>query len=439
MGGSVDHGRGRLGQRILSLLITIGFWYLAAMEANCQNSEITFESQFGTQDYKGRRAALLDSLGEGTAILYSQVHETEAGYRSDSDFWYLTGLDEQEAILILSPGAVDRETLLLPPRDVEAERWTGERPALSESLRITWGFNRIYRTGALDGIIVSRMKHHPTLHLISRMVGASRDVPPDLEYYGKVAERIPGVTKVNSCRFLENMRMVKNAAEIEAITKAIEVTFKGLTDLLREVRPGIMEFQLQGVLEESFKSQGAQFMAFEPIIGSGRESAILHYDKLNGRLEPGQLLLLDVGAEWDHYCADITRTIPIDGRFTEEQAGIYDIVLAAQKAAIDAIEPGLTLRDVDELAREVIREAGYVDDFIHSTSHHVGLDVHDSADSWRPLAPGMVITVEPGIYLPDSEIGVRIEDVVLVTGDGHKVLSEQIPRERGDVENWMQF
>jgi Xaa-Pro aminopeptidase len=382
---------------------------------------------------------LLDSLGEGTAILYSQGHEGENGYRSHSDFWYLTGLDERDAIVILSPSAVDREILLLPPRDIEAERWTGERPALSESLRTAWGFDRIYRSRALDGIIVSQMKQFATLHLISRIVGASKDVPPDLEYYGKVTERIPGVTKVNSCRFLENMRMVKAIKEIEAISKAIEVTYNGLTDLLREVHPGIMEFQLQGVLEESFKRQGAQFMAFPPIIGSGMETTILHYDNLNGRLESGQLLLLDVGAEWDHYCADITRTIPTDGKFTEEQAQIYDIVLAAQKAAIEAIRPGVTVRDIDERAREVIRNAGYIDDFIHSTSHHIGLDVHDPADYWRPLAPGVVITVEPGIYLPDSEIGVRIEDDVLVTEDGHRVLSGQIPREREEIEAWMRF
>ena len=147
--------------------------------------------------------------------------------------------------------------------------------------------------------------------------------------------------------------------------------------------------------------------------------------------------MLDVGAKWEHYSADISRTLPVDGKFTEDQRKIYSIVLKAQKAAIDVIKPGITIREVDEVARAVIREAGYADDFIHSTSHHLGLDTHDAADYWRPLEPGMVITVEPGIYLPESEIGVRIEDDVLVTKNGSRVLSGDIPKEIDDVEKWV--
>jgi Xaa-Pro aminopeptidase len=173
-------------------------------------------------------------------------------------------------------------------------------------------------------------------------------------------------------------------------------------------------------------------------VGAGEETTVLHYEKRNHVVQAGQLLLLDVGAEWDHYCADISRTLPVDGTFTPEQAAIYDIVLRAQNAAIDAVRPGVTVREVHETARDVIRKAGYIDDFIHSTSHHLGLDVHDVADYGIPLAPGMIITVEPGIYLPDREIGVRIEDDVLVTPDGHRLLSVDIPRERGAVEAWVQ-
>ena len=396
-----------------------------------------YKSEFRMDHFKAHRTALLDSLGDGTAILYSRGSEEETGYRADSDFWYLTGLDEPGAILVLSPKEIDRDILLLPPRDIEAERWVGERPALTESLQTAWGYDRVYRTSYLDGLIVSRMKRTPTLRLISGLASPSRDVPPDLEYYRKVSERIPGVKIENSAHFLENMRMIKSEREIEAISKAIEVTYIGLEDLFQEIRPGVMEFQLEGFLEQSFKRQGAQYMAFAPIIGSGLETTILHYEKLDQPVEAGQLLLLDIGAQWDHYCADISRTIPIDGKFTEEQAKIYDIVLKAQKAAIDAVKPGATLRQVDDAARDVIRKAGYIDDFIHSTSHHLGLSVHDRADSWAELAPGMVITIEPGIYLPDSRIGVRIEDDVLVTKKGCKILSAQIPKERKDIEAWI--
>jgi Xaa-Pro aminopeptidase len=384
-----------------------------------------------------RREALMDSLAEGIAVLYSRGQQSETGYRADGNFWYLTGVDEQGAILLLAPQEEDRQVLLLPPRDPEDERWTGRRPALTESLRCSLGFDQIYRTTALDGKLVSCMKRTTVLHLISSLVGPSRDIPPDIELYRKITARVPGATIKNSSHLIETMRMVKSAEEIAAIERAIEVTYQGITDLLAEVRPGVTEYQLGGVLENSFKRQGAQYMAFGPIIGAGEETTILHYQKRSRTLESGQLLLLDVGAEWNHYAADITRTIPIDGRFTHEQARIYDIVLKAQKAAIRAIKPGITIRQLYNIARDIVGEAGYMDALIHGTSHHLGLDVHDAADNSLPLEPGMVITVEPGIYLPEEEIGVRIEDDVLVTQTGCRILSSQIPRERRDVEAWI--
>ena len=388
-----------------------------------------------------RRETLMAELKEGVAVLYSQGRQTETGpvseYRADGNFWYLTGVDDAGAILVLSPQETDRQVLLLPSRDIEQERWTGRLPPLTESLERDLGFDRILRTGALNGIITSRMKHTSTLHLISSPVGPSADIPPDLELYQKITARVPGATIKNSSRFLEGMRTIKSAEEIAAIERAIEITYAGITDLLAEVRPGVTEYQLDGVLENSFKRQGAQHMAFDPIVGAGEEATVLHYGKRNRSLEAGQLLLLDVGAEWDHYAADITRTVPVDGRFTREQALIYDIVLDAEKTVIEAIKPGVTIEELQDIARDVIREAGYIDALLHGTSHHIGLDVHDVGDNSLPLEPGMVITVEPGIYLPEDKMGVRIEDDVLVTETGHRVLSAEIPRERKDVEAWM--
>lgn len=384
-----------------------------------------------------RRQALMDSLGCGVAVLYSQGHETDTGYRADSHFWYLTGIDEPGAVLILAPCEDRKQTLLLPPRDMDEERWTGERPALTESLRLSLGFDRILRTGYMDRILTECLRHTSVLHMISPPAGPSTDIPPDLVLYNRIRERIPGITISNSSRFPEHMRMIKSDMEIAAIERAIQITYSGLTELLGRIEPGVTEFQLDGILESAFKKQGAQYMAFDPIVGCGRKSAILHYQKRDGTLEPGQLLLLDIGAEWHRYAADISRTLPVDGRFSPEQADIYDIVLAAQKAAFRAVRPGATVQDVDDAARSVIREAGYIDTYIHGTSHHLGLDVHDTADYGMPLQPGMVITVEPGIYLPDLQIGIRIEDDVLVTRDGCRILSQQIPRERKAVEAWM--
>lgn len=388
--------------------------------------------------YKARRQAVLDRMETGTAVLYAQAGANhEAGFRSDSNFWYLTGINIEGAILILAPGEYDKEVLLLPPRDLDAERWTGAKPSLSEALEKSLGFDRVYRTSRLDRTLVNNMKHEPTLHMISSLVPPTSPVPQDLKLYRDVSARIPGISIVNSSHFVEHMRMIKGDDEVAAIQRAIDVTYQGLTDLIAALRPGVTEFQLDGVLEESFKDEGAQYQAFPAIVGSGFEATVLHYETRNTAVNAGELLLLDVGAEWDHYCADISRTLPVDGTFTPEQAKVYDVVLEAQKAAIAAVKPGVTVREVHEIARNVIRKAGYIDDFIHGTSHHLGLDVHDVADYGMPLKPGMVITIEPGIYLPDSEIGVRIEDDVLVTRNGSRVLSAEIPRTRADVEAWI--
>lgn len=410
---------------------------LASIVLLCTSVFAQGPDPLGREVFKQRRQVLLDSLGEGTAILYAGGEHGDAGFRTSANFYYLTGLNEAGAILVLAPKEYDSDMLLLPPRDMDRERWTGTRPSLTEELQTSWQFDRISRTTGLGGRVRTFMKHDPILHLISSLVSPSSDVPKDLEFYRKVSARIPGVSIKNSSRFIESMRSVKTPAEIEAIQRAIDVTHIGLTDLLAALKPGITEYQLDGILEGSFKNNGAQHQAFAPIVGAGLETTILHYDARKHTVEAGQLILLDVGAEWDRYAADISRTFPVDGKFTEEQAKIYDIVLKAQNAAIDAIKPGVLLRDVHEVAKDVIRKAGFVDAFIHSTSHHLGLDVHDVADYGIPLKEGMVITVEPGIYLPDLEIGVRIEDDVLVTRKGSRVLSAAIPRTREAIEAWM--
>ncbi len=231
--------------------------------------------------------------------------------------------------------------------------------------------------------------------------------------------------------------MIKSPEEISAIEKAIAITHAGITDLISAASPGITEYQLESILEQSFKLQGAQHMAFPPIVGSGERSAILHYERKDQTLEPGQLLMIDVGAEWNHYCADISRTFPVDGKFTARQAQIYDLVLKAQDAALAVIRPGVSVGEIQEATEDVFRRAGYIDYFIHGTSHHLGVDVHDKADYNLVLSAGMVITVEPGIYIPEEDIGIRIEDDVLVTDKGYRLLSAQIPRRREAVERWM--
>jgi len=391
----------------------------------------------GPEVFQARRQVLLDSLGEGLALLYSCGEYGESGYRADGHFWYLTGNDDPGAILMLAPGFRYEQVLFLEPRDPETERWTGIRPALTDSLEKAWGYDLICRTGRLDYLVVSCMKQSSVMHLISPLRFPSDDVPPDLEYYDEVADRIPDTDVLNSSRFIERMRMIKSPAEIAAIEKAIEITYHGITVLLSAVNPGVTEYQLEGILEQSFKHQGAQHMAFQPIVGAGEQSTILHYERKDHALEQGHLLMIDVGAEWDHYCADISRTFPVDGKFGDRQAEVYNLVLEAQNSAIAAVRPGITVGEIHEAAEDVFRKAGYIDYFIHGTSHHLGVDVHDDADYNLVLSAGMVITVEPGIYIEEEKIGIRIEDDILVTDNGYRILSTNIPRRIEAVERWM--
>ncbi len=420
---------------ILALAFAISIPMIGHLSA--QESKTNDPSPFGMDRFYARRQALMDSLGTGVALLFSQGEETETGYVADGDFWYLTGIDEPGAVLMLAPGEPYREMLFLTPRNPEAERWTGWTPDLTDSLQQAWMYNHIGRTGGKDWWIMEAMKHTPILHLISRPVGVDDPLPPDLELYQKVTARIPGVSIENSQSLLESMRMIKSPDEIAAIEKAIGITHAGLSDVLAAMQPGTTEYQLEAVLETSFKNNGSQYMAFPAIIAAGGNSHFLHYQKRHDTLQAGQLLLCDVGAKWDRYSADITRTVPIDGKFTPDQAEIYNLVLKAQEKAIAAVKPGATSYEVHEAAKQVFREAGYVDDFWHWTGHHLGLDVHDPSDEATPLAPGMVITVEPGIYLPDRQFGIRIEDDILVTKDSHKVLSSDIPKTLEDVEAWV--
>lgn len=386
--------------------------------------------------FEARRAALVDSLGSGIAVLYSHAEEGETGYRSNTDFYYLTGLEENGAILVLMPGGEEEQILMLAPRDADDELWNGYRADISDSLRDALGFDRLRRTTYLNRHVQRTMKRNDTLHFLGPIVGPNSPVPAELDLYRKIQSRVPGTKIVNSANFIENMRMIKSKDEVEHVRDAIDVTHRGITELLARARPGVTEFELDGVLEASFKRQGAQFNAFGAIIGSGVQSTVLHYRAKNKTLEEGDILLLDVGAEWNHYCADISRTVPLSDTFTPEQARIYDIVLEAQNAAIAAVKPGATMAEVHEVARSVLRKHGLVDHFRHGTSHHLGLLVHDVADYSVPLRPGMIITVEPGLYLRDDAIGVRIEDDILVTKTGRENLSAHIPRARADVEAW---
>jgi Xaa-Pro aminopeptidase len=229
---------------------------------------------------------------------------------------------------------------------------------------------------------------------------------------------------------------VKGADEIALMKRAAEATSAGYSAALRTIRPGATEAAVQRAMEAAFIEAGAEQTAYGSIVGSGINATVLHYKANSGTLKDGELLLIDAGAQVAGYACDVTRTFPVSGRFTPEQREFYELVLKAQAAAIRAARPGRCIHHVDEAARAVIEAAGYGDAFCHGTGHHLGLHVHD-ADPDAPLAPGMVITIEPGIYLPDRGLGIRIEDDILVSRDAPKILTAAIPKSVDEIERAM--
>jgi Xaa-Pro aminopeptidase len=244
------------------------------------------------------------------------------------------------------------------------------------------------------------------------------------------------VTITNATEHPARLRSVKSAAEVAVIQRAVDITATGFAAAMTAVRPGMTEFDLQATLEHAYRTNGSRGPAFGTIAGSGLNSTVLHYKDNAGAIEPGDLICLDSGAAYGGYGADITRTLPASGTFTPRQADVYAVVLKAMDAAIAAVKPGVTLADVDRAARAVITKAGYGDAFIHGTGHHLGLETHDVTPE-GPLRAGAVITIEPGIYLPDEKIGIRIEDDVLVTKTAARNLSARIPKTIAAVEKAM--
>jgi Xaa-Pro aminopeptidase len=395
-------------------------------------------SPFPPEVYRERRHRLMAQMKTGVAIVYAAavVDRTAPVAGQDSDFSYLTGIqDEAGAALVLAPTErTHREFLFLAPRNPEEERYEGVRLGLNQSLRDRTGFERVGRTNRVGRTLVDLASRSGDLHYFGPLADPEAPVPPALELYGKVAARVPGTRIVDSHDLIRRMRMVKEPRELALIRQAIAATERGLRAGIRAARPGMREFELRTLIEAEFRAAGARGLAFPSIVGTGPNSAVLHYTGSDAVIGAGDLILCDVGAAVGGYAADITRTFPVDGRFTAEQRQVYDIVLKAQETALGGLRAGAVYEDVQEKAREVIRAAGHIDDFWHGLGHFVGLEVHDAGIYAAPLPAGAVVTVEPGIYLPERGFGIRIEDDYLVTPRGYEHLSAGLPRKAEDVE-----
>jgi Xaa-Pro aminopeptidase len=379
--------------------------------------------------------ALLSSAGPRGA--YAQ----DSDYREDNNFFYLTGLEVPGGWLFLN-GAEDQEAVLyLPPRSRGAEQWTGEQVGPGERAKILSGLAVVKSAEELGDDLRQWMTVAEASGTEERALYTSFGHPAIRDQLA-VDLTEEGVELRSLAPHLAQLRLVKDDEELRRLRKAIEITMEAQREVWRLAEPGHYEYELEAALEYVFHASGAERVGFTSIVGSGPNSNILHYDRSRRRTEAGDLVVVDIGAEFGYYTADITRTFPVSGRFTPRQKAIYDLVLEAREAALAVIRPGATMAEVNQAVRthfqensgDLCGEATCRPHLLHGVSHWLGMDVHDVGSTRTPFVAGMVITLEPGLYMVDEGFGIRVEDDILITSDGYEVLTEDLPRSTEEIE-----
>ncbi len=417
------------------------------------------------EEHRGRREALRKQLPGAVTVLFGtedrERDDMRGGFIQEPNFFYLTGWREPGAIVVIGP---EEETLLLPKRREVRERYTGRRAAADdENIRRVTGFERVMTVDGFEAHLARLAARHGEIATLKESADKLKALLPLRERpagrphsaSGGPAARGTGEETVtpsfpqeisDADGALIRLRRIKSAREIDLIERAVDVTIEAHRAAWRRMSPGLFEYQIAATMTHVYLERGCE-RAYPPIVGAGPNAVILHYARNRRVIDAGELVLMDVGAECSGYAADITRTVPANGKYTARQRELYGIVLGAQKAAIQAARPGMKLTgmDADSLTR-IARD--YIDAhgkdrhgkplgqyFTHGVGHHVGLEVHDApARDFTPLAAGMVVTIEPGLYIPEEGIGIRIEDMVLITDNGARVLSGALPREISDIE-----
>ncbi len=428
------------------------------------------------QDHRRRFLKLLSEEGVAaiipTATEKTRNHDCHYKFRPDSDFWYLTGFAEPESVLVLLPNADGdgpaQSILFLRERNKAMEIWDGKRLGV-EAAPKALGVDAAYPIGDLWNELPKLLKGFAQI-MVRTGVEDSFDRRFQEMCSGLRARARRGVEPpiaiLDPAPWLHELRLHKTPGEIEHMRKAAAITAEAHIAAMAQAKPGGTEYEIDALLDYTFRKNGSTGQAYNSIVAGGANACILHYVENDSELKEGDLLLIDAGAEWQFYASDVTRTFPISGTFSEPQKAIYEVVLRAQENAVAAVQPGAPTQSVHEAAlhtlidglielglcqgtrQEVLDNESYRDFFMHGTSHWLGLDVHDQGaytedGESRPLAPGMVLTVEPGLYVdPENEavdakwrgIGVRIEDDILVTEDGHENLTAAIPKSVAEVE-----
>jgi Xaa-Pro aminopeptidase len=414
---------------------------------------------------------------DAVAVLFSAPEILRNGdnhfeWRQDTDFFFLTHLDEPESVAVLRPShPTHKYVLFVRPRRREEEIWTGIRTGV-EGAVAKYGADAAYETGKLAEELPKLLEGHSKLYF--RLGHRERNDKLVISTINRLKEQIRSgaewpVTILDPGSILDEQRLRKDDADLTDLREATRISAAGHVEAMKACRPGMFEYELEAVVEYVFHKLGSQTPGYCSIVGAGYNTTILHYNTNRCRINDGDLVLIDAGAEYNFFTGDITRTFPANGKFTAPQRAVYELVLAAQKAVIGMVRPGVSFmalheRAVDVIAEglialgllsgtksEVIERGDYKKFFMHRTGHWLGMDVHDVgryrvADDWRRLEPGMVFTVEPGIYIPEGteavsseffNIGIRIEDDLLVTSDGYEVLTSGVPKEIDEIEALM--
>ena len=407
-------------------------------------------------NYEARRNSILEQMAEDSLlILYSgaPAHISADAYymfEANRHFFYLTGLRRENMVLLMRKSPENsRVTLYIDKADPQAERWTGKMVTVEEAKELS-GIQDVRFVDRFDGE-VNYLLNSSTISTC--YFDCHRNQPKDLPDYNlfkaqQFAADHPGITLRNLWPMASRLRMRKDAEEIQLMERAVEITGRALEHVMATLKPGMKEYQAQANYEYMVHYLGAEGPSFPTIAGSGKNGCMLHYETNRDICDDGNLLLLDLGVRYEGYCSDITRTYPVNGRFTERQRQVYEIVLRANKEVAAQAKPGMTTRELNDICKKVLAngcmELGLIEKeedigkyYMHGVSHHLGIDVHDVTVEGEKLAPGSVITDEPGLYIDEWEIGIRIEDDLLITEDGCRVLSAGIIKEPEEIEAFM--
>lgn len=382
-------------------------------------------------------------------------------FKQNSDLYWLTGIEQEDSMLVLFPGNTDpkfREVLVLVRPNELKEKWDGHRLRINEAKAIS-GIQTIVWLDSLDGMLQPWIHLADNIYLNSNENDRKNNLVPvrDYRYAREMKERYPLHNYKRSARLLKDLRAIKTPLEVEVLQKAMDITDTAFRRLLQFIKPGVMEYEIEAEIFHSFLSQRATGPAYGSIIASGDNARILHYVENSRECKEGDLILMDFGAEYGGYCADLTRTVPVSGKFTRRQKTVYNACLHLHQYAASILKPGISILDytekVGDEATLVFQKIGllkksdiknedpenraYRKYLYHGISHHLGIDVHDLGTRTEPIKAGMVFTIEPGIYIEEEQMGIRIENNFWITKNGNKDLMKNIPITVEDIEGLM--